>query len=65
MIRNNANEFCEVSSLEEIMMILDSISVNVSEITNSFLQESVSSLLENIEITKTKIQSVKIEEETT
>ncbi len=59
MIRNNANEFCEVSSQDEITTLLDSIKSNSSQITNTFLQESIASLMDNIEITKTKIQSVK------
>lgn len=62
MIRNNAKEFCEVSSRDEITTLLDSIKSNSLQITNTFLQESVSSLMENIETTKTKIQSVKVEE---
>jgi len=61
MIRNNAKEFCEVSSQSEITTLLDSIKTNSSQITNTFLQESISSLMDNIETTKTKIQSVKVE----
>lgn len=61
MIRNNAKEFCEVSSQDEITTLLDSIKSNSSQITNTFLQESISSLMDNIETTKTKIQSVKVE----
>ncbi len=61
MIRNNAKEFCEVSSQSEITTLLDSIKANSSQITNTFLQESISSLMDNIETTKTKIQSVKVE----
>ena len=61
MIRNNAQEFCEVSSQSEISSLLDSIKSNSSNIKNTFLQESVSSLMENIETTKTKIHSVKVD----
>lgn len=61
MIRNNVKEFCEVSSQNEIILLLDSIKENSSQITNTFLQESISSLMKNIENTKTKVQSVKIE----
>ena len=61
MIRNNASEFCEVSSQSKITSLLDSIKTNSSQITNTFLQESISSLMDNIETTKTKIQSVKVE----
>ena len=59
MIRNNAKEFCEVSSQSEIISLLESVKANSEQITNAFLQESISSLMDNIEITKTKIQSVK------
>ena len=61
MIRNNAVEFCEVSSQSDITILLDSIKSNSSQITNTFLQESVSSLINNIETTKAKIQTVKSE----
>ena len=61
MIRNNAKEFCEVSSQSDIVSLLDVIKTNSEKIKNTFLQESISSLLENIETTKTKIQSVKVE----
>ncbi len=61
MIRNNANEFCEVSSQKEIIHLLESIDKYSKSITNTFLQEGIESLAENIETTKTKIQSVKIE----
>ena len=61
MIRNNANQFCEVSSQSEIVSLLDSVKTNSSQITNTFLKDSVSSLMENIETTKTKIQSVKVD----
>lgn len=61
MIRNNAKEFCEVSSQGEITALLDSIKVHTAQIKNTFLQESISSLADNIETTKTKIQSIKLE----
>ena len=64
MIRNNAKEFCEVSTQNEIVLFLDSIRSGSTQITNSFLQGSISSLLDNIETTKTKIQSVKAEAKT-
>ncbi len=57
MIRNNAEQFCEVSSHGEIVELLDSIKSNSSQITNTFLQESISLLMDNIEITKTKIDA--------
>lgn len=61
MIRNNAKEFCEVSTQGEIVNLLDTVKTNSEKIKNTFLQESISSLLENIETTKTKVQSVKVE----
>lgn len=61
MIRNNAKEFCEVSSQSDIIALLESISTNSSKINNTFLQGSISSLSENIDTTKTKIQSVNVE----
>ncbi len=61
MIRNNANEFCEVSSQTEIITLLDSIKENGSKVTNTFLQNNIESLLKNIETTKTKINSVKVD----
>ncbi len=61
MIRNNANEFCEVSSQTEIIQLLDTIKDNGSMITNTFLQSNIKSLLDNVEITKTKINSVKVD----
>lgn len=59
MIRNNANEFCEVSSQSEITTMLQSISESSKKVTNTFLQENIKALQSNIETTTTKIQSVK------
>ena len=61
MISNNAQEFCEVSSQEDVIALLDAIKANSSQIKNTFSQKSVSSLLSNIERVKTKIRSIKIE----
>lgn len=61
MIRNNAKEFCEVSSQSELIELLESIEAKGKQIKNTFLQGNVSSLLNNAETTKTKIQSIKIE----
>lgn len=58
MIRNNALEFSEVSSEEEIMTMLTSISEDSKKITNTFLMDSINSLQDNIETTKKKIQSI-------
>ena len=61
MIRNNAMQFREVSSESEIIDLLDLIESNSSHVTNTFLQERIHELLNHIETTKTKIQSIKIE----
>lgn len=60
IIRNNAKEFCEVSSQREIVSLLDSVKSDSSKITNIFLQESITSLSNNIETTKIKVKSVKV-----
>lgn len=61
MIRNNAKEFCEVSSQDEIVNMLNSISESSKAIKNTFLQENIKSLQSNIETTIIKIQSIKTE----
>lgn len=60
MIQNNATEFCEVSSQNELIAMLDSIKTSSSEVSNAFLKDSISKLKDNIDVTKTKIQSVKV-----
>lgn len=59
MIWNNANQFCEVTSQNEVINFIDEISTNSSKITNTFLQDSIKSLNNNILATKTKIKSIK------
>ena len=61
MIKNNATEFCEVSSREDISTMLDNIYENSRTIENVFLQESIGKLQDNIENTKIKIESVRVE----
>ncbi len=61
MILNNAKEFGEVSSKQEIGNMLTSIENGCKQITNAFLQDSVNSLLNNIQTTEKKIQSIKID----
>ena len=61
MIRNNAVQFCEVSSKDAIVELLNFIKSSSSQIKNTFLKESIASLMGNIETTKTKVQSVKVE----
>ena len=58
MIQNNATELCEVSSKENILAMLDNINTSSSEVSNAFLKNSISELKANIDVTKTKIQSV-------
>lgn len=66
MIRNNVNEFSEVSSKEELIIMLETINSSCENITNAFLKENVEALNQNIEITMSKINSIKdiqVEEE--
>ncbi|MBQ3524407.1 MAG: serine/threonine protein kinase [Clostridia bacterium] len=58
MIRNNATEFCEVSSQTDILNVLATVSTNANQITNTFLQENITKLQNNIDVTTTKVQSV-------
>lgn len=59
MVRNNAKEFCEVSNQSEIVQMLNTIDESSKSISNTFLQENIKSLQSNIQITTTKIQSIK------
>lgn len=63
MIQNNTLEFCEVTSTEDIIAMLNSISENSSKVTNAFLQDNITSLQDNINTTVLKIQSVKTNEQ--
>ena len=58
MIRNNSTSFTEVSSEKEINALLDKISDSSKNIDNSFLQDNIKNLQENIEVTRTKVQTV-------
>ena len=58
MINNNAKELCEVSSKENVLSLIDSISENSSKITSTFLQDSIKKMKSNIETTVTKINSI-------
>lgn len=59
MIRNNSTSFTEVSSEQEVNALLDKISDSSKNIDNSFLQDNIKNLQENIEVTRTKVQTVK------
>lgn len=61
MVRNHTKEFCEVSSQDELLRLLDLVKTNSSQVKNTFLQGNLSSLLNNIETTKTKVMSIKTE----
>lgn len=58
MIQNNAKEFCEVSSPEAILSMLSDILADSKGITNTFLQNNIRTLQDNIEKTTAKIQSI-------
>lgn len=57
MIVNNATEFCEVSSPQAILDMLDELSDKSNGITNTFLQKNVEALHSSIELAQKKIQS--------
>lgn len=59
MVRNNTKEFCEVSTQADIVSLLESISNDCKSVTNTFLQNNIQTLNENIETTITKVNSVK------
>lgn len=61
MIQNNTLEFCEVTSPEDIITMLESISANSERVTNTFLQDNIHLLQSSIDTTVTKIRSVRIE----
>lgn len=58
MIQNNAKEFCEVSSPQAILTMLSGILADSNGITNTFLQNNIRTLQDNIEKTTAKIQSI-------
>ena len=59
MVHNNVTEFYEVSSKEELLQMTDSIVESSKGISNVFLQDKISELQKNIEVTKSKINSIK------
>ena len=59
MIGNNAGEFCEVTTKEDITQVLKNIDNASSEITIAFLQENIAELKANIETTTKKLESIK------
>lgn len=61
MIQNNTLEFCEVTSPEDIITMLESISANSERVTNTFLQDNIHLLQSSIDTTVAKIRSVRIE----
>lgn len=59
MINNNASEFCDVTSKEEVLNMIKDIQQKCSKITNTFLQTTIEELNVNVEDTITKVNSVK------
>lgn len=73
MICSNASEFCQVISAgseaaegeqkdakETILAMLEEIETESTQVNNTFLQASIAVLLDNIQVTRTKVQSVKL-----
>lgn len=58
MIQNNAKEFCEVSSPKAILSMMSDISGASGKINNTFLQNNIMALKENIEKATVKINAV-------
>ena len=58
MINRNAREFCEAEDKQTIVNLLNEIASDGGKITSGFLQDSIGSMIDNIEITITKINSV-------
>lgn len=56
---NNAKEFREVTSSEEMIALLDSMAAKSAAVDNTFLQKNIVNLQKNIDNTKIKIQSIK------
>ncbi len=63
MIGNNAVEFAEVASKEEISAMLDTIDTHSGQINNVFLQDSIKTLQKNIDIVEKKISSIQAKNE--
>ena len=59
MIRNNAREFCGVTEKENVLALLEKVEESGKQLNGTFLRDSVSALMENIEMTKTKVRSIK------
>ena len=59
MIDNNAKEFCQVQSRQEVLSVLEDIETRSSGVTNTFLQTGLEELRKNIQLAENKVQSVK------
>lgn len=59
MIGNNAGEFCEVTTKDDIIQVLKNVDTASSDITIAFLQENITALKANIETTTKKLESIK------
>ncbi len=58
MISEYSNEFCQVTSKSQINKLLGNISSQAAGVKNTFLEESLATLQENIDVTLTKISTV-------
>ena len=56
-------KFYEVSSKQELEGVLDGILTEMNGIDNTFLQDTIGTLKEEIKTTKTKVQSIKASNE--
>ena len=59
MINNNAKEFCQVQSQQEILSVLSEIYASSEKVDNTFLQDAIKELQNNIRTAESKVNSVK------
>lgn len=58
-IAENTKGFVQVSSKDEVVKLLDEIYTDSEKVTNTFVQENIDTLKDNIENAKAKVQTVK------
>ena len=63
MIQNNASQLCEVAKKTEVLQMLDTIMEKSQEVTNTFLQDNIKAIQENIDRTRMKVNSVRTNQE--
>ncbi len=61
MINNNAKEFTGVLSQEEVLDMLNDIALMAEDVESVFAGDSMERLLANIETTRTKVESIKLD----